>query len=43
MSEHTQTRKLTDKNAAIASETLEKRKAAADQSTRATKLFDHGR
>jgi phasin len=35
MSEHNQTRKFTDKSAAIASETLEKGKAAAEQATRA--------
>ena len=35
MSEHDQTRKFADKSAAIASETLEKGKAAAEQATRA--------
>jgi len=35
MSEHNQTRKFTDKSAAIASEALEKGKAAAEQATRA--------
>jgi phasin len=35
MSERDQTRKFTDKSAAIASETLEKGKAAAEQATRA--------
>ena len=34
MSEHDQTRKFADKSAAIASETLEKGKAAAEQATR---------